>query len=212
MQKTESTGKPVIQVIIFFVIISMSAFAVAAPKGFQEVPKAEIILQGGKKIQMQTPALQLQPQSQQMIQTKPDVTCSITASYDQGNAQAIQSMGPSSGVYEATQANPPYVVWTHVKIDYWGIKTDQTKDQSFNIAIRFDYKALGALGMYDQQHKDFNYVVVLSPGESYVYDFYSKPLTPGNPLKVTAKVVPYRGAIDSDPGNNGCHYTINFAL
>jgi hypothetical protein len=70
------------------------------------VPKAEIIPQGGKKIPLQTPVRQLQPQ--QMIDiVKPDAACSITASYDQGNAQAIQSSGTSSGLYHATQDQPP---------------------------------------------------------------------------------------------------------
>jgi|GEM_PF-6325225 len=187
-------------------------------QNLQQVPKAEIIPQGGKKIQLQTPARQLP--SQQMIGlAKPDVTCSITASYDQGNSQAIQSNGPM-GLYHATQDQPPYEVWSHVKIDFSGIKTDQTSNKSFKVVIGFDYWGPASYGMWGPGHKDFNYVLVLSPGESYVYDLQTNPYAykqvAGNgyvtwhPLKVTAKVVPDTAAVDSDPGNNECTYTINF--
>jgi hypothetical protein len=121
--------------------------------------------------------------------------------------------------------SPPYEVWYHVKIDFSGIKTDQTSNKNFKIVIGVDYWAKGPStwglpGTWGQRHEDFNYVLILSPGESYVYDFHTNPFAFKNvsnnnfiawyPLKVTAKVVPDIAAVDSDLGNNECTYTINF--
>lgn len=147
------------------------------------------------------------PSSPQRQATVRDLRCSVTASYDQNGANAIQSTGPTSGICNvANTAFSPggRKVWVHVRIDYTGLRGERG-------ALSCILYTRSLLAGHVHEH---TYNMVIAPGESQVWDFsfgdvYMFALN-GCSLGFSAQVDKTDILHEMNENNNFCGYSIKF--